>query len=279
MRRSTFSLVLAAPLALAACGGGAGRPAASPPAAPEEVLVRAASRTATAGSFRVHYTFSSATGGVEASGLFDPASRRGRLTFVLSSPGPPGGGRWGPVEAWGAGGAGWEAVSDGDVVYLRTPPGVGVDEPWLRVDIRRLAGSAGLDLEWLRRTGGDPSGPVGLLWGARDARRVGVEEVRDVPTTRYAALLDPRRAVEVAPPERRDDAVAAAAGVDAAVPAEAWVDDDGRLRRLRYTADVAGGPGPVAATYELHDFGVDARVLVPPPEDTADLAELVGATG
>lgn len=99
-RTNTVLFFLAAPwlVALVACGGPAA-PASPPPAVPpDEVLARAPERTAAAGPFRVGYRLSSAGGAVEAEGLFDPATGRGRLSFDLSSLGSPAeggaGGRW-----------------------------------------------------------------------------------------------------------------------------------------------------------------------------------------
>lgn len=67
------------------------------------------------------------------------------------------------------------------------------------------------------------------------------------------------------------------------MPTEVWVDEDGRVRRVRMEyADVATGEGAsadVTVTTELYDFGADVRVEPPPPDRVLNLGEGSGAGG
>lgn len=69
------------------------------------------------------------------------------------------------------------------------------------------------------------------------------------------------------------------------LPCEAWLDDDGRLRRLRYTLALdqsptmgtAAGSGEVETTVEYYDFGRPVDVAPPPADQVTDVDALGGS--
>ena len=70
----------------------------------------------------------------------------------------------------------------------------------------------------------------------------------------------------------------------ASIPAQVWVDDLGRLRKLSFRVDIASTTAansarvqPVtAATYQYYDFGVRIHVKAPPANQVTDVSELTG---
>ena len=129
-------------------------------------------------------------------------------------------------------------------------------------------------LRWQKETESAPTGadrfvpgpggpnPDGLLSMLKDAstrvERLGEEEVRGVSTEHYRANLDKSRLGEDAP-EQPDEVVV-----------EAWIDDEGLVRRLRVPlGDVE------TLTVELFDFGAKVEVEAPPADEIVSEDELV----
>lgn len=83
---------------------------------------------------------------------------------------------------------------------------------------------------------------------------VGSEEVRGEPATRYRT------------------SVGFALGEPAEAPTEVWVGEDGLLRRASYTVTV---PDLSETEYLIgySDFGADAQIVEPPPDDVAPFEE------
>lgn len=113
-----------------------------------------------------------------------------------------------------------------------------------------------------------------------DAREVGKEPIEGRETTRYAAAIDLDRTPAAQDPATRPavDRLRALVG-SATLPVEVWVDDDGYLRRFRQTitAGSAGGAPATTSTTTVtfREFGVDAPVAAPPPDQVTDLSRLL----
>ena len=216
---------------------------------------------------------------VGGEGVFDLQAQRGRLSFDMSSLGLP-----------GAAGRS-EMILAGNVVYMKLPVESSQlqGRPWLKLDLAAVAGQSGIDLERLKQLrNNDPTGSLNFLRGVSDdVKEVGKEDVRGTETTHYTATVDLTKAAEQAPPDVRDDVQQAAQQLGTSrLPVDAWIDEDGRLRRERFSIDLSkvqtpGGGGGVpggtlTTTVELFDFGVDVEVSEPPPEQVTDLTTLVG---
>ncbi len=104
---------------------------------------------------------------------------------------------------------------------------------------------------------GNPSRSVEFLREVSgDVREMGREVVADTPTDRYSATID----LEKSPGADRAEFSDAKWPDGASFPVEVWVDDAGRVRRLRFDHY----PGQVQS-WEFHDWGLEVN-LSPPPE-------------
>jgi len=283
MRRLAAIGVLALPtLLLVACGGG-GAPATV-------TLVRdAPKRTTDAGTSRLEIVIerppTPSTPGTQAatlppikiSGEADYHAHRGHMLIDLSQfglPGPP-----------------IDAVFDNATVYEKFPKALAAALPpgksWVKVDLATAGRSVGVDLRGLSQTqAGDPSQTLDYLRGASDnVTRVGTEDVRGTSTAHYRAVIDLNKAADQSPTAR--DAIKSTIKLlgSSTQPVDAWVDAQGRVRRLKYTVDLSkskvaastpGVPGSVAFTLDLFDFGVPVQAALPPPDQVVDLNAITG---
>jgi hypothetical protein len=198
----------------------------------------------------------------------------------MSALGLPGGGRV-------------EMILLGNVFYMKLPAEALSGEPqllarpWLKVDLATLSQQSGVNLEALGQLrDNDPTAALNFLRGvSNDVKKVGSEKVRGAETTHYSATADLNKTVEQVPADLRDDITRLIGQLGTStIPTEAWVDDDGRLRRMRYIVDLsrvqAGGqPAPLGGvlttTIEAFDFGADVDVSEPPADQVTDFAALM----
>lgn len=200
------------------------------------VVRRAADVLARSGTSRVRTSMETATGGtrltIRGTGAFDYGKRRGRLLVVLPQD-AAGDEEHRPVTELFAPGA----------LYMKNR-GAGVPpEKWVRVDTTRLADGNLV-------TGGatDPISAAELLRGAHDVTYVGeAKAAEDGATLRhYRGTTDIARAAQAASPQARGALRAAAKGFSVdEVPFDAYVDEQGRLRKVsqRFTFSGVGGGG------------------------------------
>ena len=131
----------------------------------------------------------------------------------------------------------------------------------------RLAGERWADFSQTERDA--PRSPDDPLWlldaliGVRDAAEVGKAEVRGVATTHYRlridlAIADQQLAAGIIAPGPRPYRALRA------LPAEVWIDDEGRIRRLSYERE---DNGAYWQTTELCDFGLDVEIEIPGDDD------------
>jgi hypothetical protein len=63
------------------------------------------------------------------------------------------------------------------------------------------------------------------------------------------------------------------------IPAEAWIDAQGRVRRLVVSMSLGaqlGAPMTMTMTEDLYDFGVEANITPPSDDMVVDYSELAG---
>jgi hypothetical protein len=214
---------------------------------------------------------------VTGDGAFDFPARRGILSMNL----PASLGQF-------------EAVLDGVVFYVKLPAALSGElggKPWVKVDLNAIGRQvSGVDLSSLAQAqAADPTQAVNVLRGASDVTKLGTENLRGASVTHYKATIDVDKAIANAPPESRDALRQLANSLGTKTfPAEVWVDDQGRMRKLTYSLDlskvsvptsVARGSRPALGlstfTYELYDFGTTVRADVPPADQVTDLAALL----
>jgi hypothetical protein len=157
-----------------------------------------------------------------------------------------------------------------------TPEGFGPGKPWIKLEMSgELAGANMLGLGsgfGFGEGGSDPTEALEFLPTASKADAVGEEEVRGVRTTRYAVTFDPSKQADQLPKELRDQFEES--GLAFPKPADVWIDDQGRLRKIQYavtlkipaevTAEVTASQMTTEITLELYDFGVKVDVTPPP---------------
>ncbi len=259
-------------------GGGEGT------AGPNTVLAAAPAKTIAAGTSEVAIDVAvqgQERGAFQGDGKFDFANQTGRLELDL-----------GPLGLAGAGRT--EILFTADVVYIKLglPLPQLAQRPWLKIDLDELAKGQGAGIDALRQLqANDPTAVLNYLRGVTgEVSELGRETVRGASTTRYRATLDLDKAAAASPVEARDDLsnVRKQLGTSR-IPTEAWIDDEGRLRRLRYTIDLSklsdsapakgSGKGIVTASFELFGFGVDVDVAPPPADQITALEELIASTG
>ncbi|MEU1664960.1 hypothetical protein ABZ547_15320 [Streptomyces sparsogenes] len=199
------------------------RPGGESRAAAVAALHRAADVLVRSGSSRVRTTMETATGGTRVSirgtGAYDFVRRMGRLRLVL------------PKDAMGT--AEHEPITEllaSGALFMRNR-GAGIPpDKWVRVD---TAGIPDGNLV----TGGatDPLAAAELLRGARSVSLVGEEGLDGTLVWHYRGTTDIGRAARVASPGVRGPLAAAARGfAEHAVPFDAYLDRQGRLREVRH---------------------------------------------
>jgi hypothetical protein len=262
-----------------ACGGGGGRSAVA-------VLTGVPARTIAARSSRVAFAMDipanpnvppAAPVRVTGEGVFEYGAKKGRMTLDLSAAGLPG-----KVET----------IVDGTIVYERLPASlagkVPGGKPWIKVDQRVLSQRAGLDVNSLSQAQSDPTQALEYLKGTSgDLRELGRQRLRGESTTRYALTIDLEKALANTPEAKETLQSFRKLLGTTTIPAEVWVDDAGRMRKLQLRLDLSKSSDPAASRYggpltmtvELFDFGTAVDAALPPADQVTDIGALVGQAG
>ncbi|NHC14831.1 LppX_LprAFG lipoprotein [Motilibacter deserti] len=287
MHRAIPATALAAVLALgaAACGSdsdessapaAAASAAASPSASGSaadfaQVLQASQAATMAAGTARVELTAGVGMAGqaqdVSATGAFDFAAEKGQLTVKT--------------------GIGGQSVSvktvvAKDVIYVQNPASPG---QWIKQEVPQ--GIGGL-------ASGNPAAALGTLSAATDdVQLVGKEAVRGGDQAdHYTGTIDASELAKDLPQAQQDQL--SALGQD--WPFEAWIDDEGKLRKLTLSAGGAGTAGGASSapkpaptddtagmsltvTVELYDFGTPVTVQTPAPGSVREAPGLGSGLG
>ncbi|MEU4010572.1 hypothetical protein [Streptomyces pseudogriseolus] len=235
--------------------------AQGPPAGdPVEVLRTAADALVEAGSSQTRTSLEMATGGtrvtIRGEGVYDYRKRLGRLKVRLPQD-PAGAAEDRPITELLAPGA----------LYMKNR-GAGVpDDKWVRVDTATLSDGNLV-------TGGatDPFAAAEVLRGTRAATFVGRTEVAGARVRHYRGTADLEAASQAASEVNRGPLGAAATGfATARVPFDVYLDDEGRIRKIRHRFSFVNGerqePVAVASTILLYDFGAPADVRLPADGD------------
>lgn len=186
-----------------------------------------------------------------------------------------------------------ETIFDGDTTYTRMPAmfGGGSEGQWIRQEGGDLD-ATGLGVE--SGLGEDPADMLAALEDAADAEDIetlGSDEVRGDPVEGYAFTV---RGADLGGSGEAPEGLA-----DLEVPMEAWLDDQGRLRRMVSEIDISeamdatmgqteGADGDAGAdlgalpgamggtmtmTMEMFDFGTEVDASVPDDADIIDADE------
>jgi hypothetical protein len=126
---------------------------------------------------------------------------------------------------------------------------------------------------------------AGLKGVSSDIQEVGAEQVRGTDTTHYKVKIDLRKAAaQQGAATKKQMAKLLEQTQVHSIPADVWVDGEGRMRKKRYVMKIRpeGAPSSVTMrlTMELFDFGTAVTVAKPPTSQVTDFADLLqGATG
>ncbi|MFD8210968.1 hypothetical protein ACFV2S_31755 [Streptomyces sp. NPDC059695] len=229
------------------------------PAADPALAVRnAADALARAGTSKASTSMEMAAGGtrvtIRGEGGYDFRRRTGRLQVLLPRD-PAGASEHRPIT---------ELLTPGALYMKNRGAGVPGDK-WVRVDTTTLDDGNLV-------TGGatDPAAAAELLRGAREITYVGEVELAGVKVSHYRGVADIARAARAASPQLRGALAAAAKGfAEDTVPFDAYLDAEGRLRKVRHQFSFSnqGRTVAVASTTLLYGFGVPVEVVLPDRRD------------
>ncbi|HZC99388.1 MAG TPA: hypothetical protein VFA46_04095 [Actinomycetes bacterium] len=289
-RRHVFVIgTLLAGLVLAGCAN----PETIDRTTPEDSLARvqgAAVKVAEARSARISMTMTTTFAGEQVAastattqGVYDYAAHKGQLDTTVKSAGLP----FRMTQ---------RMIVIGSTTYLKfpdmpqgqeePPPGVPPipgehHKPWMKVELpKELAGENPFSPGFgpvPDDSGGDPTQALSYLKSATTkVERVGSEQVRGTPTTRYAATFDAAKVADQAP--EKFQGFVDEMGLSFPKPADVWIDEQGRLRKIHYAMTMKvpkemGAPASTMTnemTMELYDFGVPVDVR-PPPADQVEV--------
>lgn len=243
-------------------------------------VASAADRTATSESARFTFSATVSAGAadsfsMEGNGIFDGRSKSGWMNMTMKV----------PPEAQAQLGANpsMELIfdgSDGFVMYMRSSMFSALaGNKWVKVDLDELADKQGVDLDALMNTNrADPTQVLGMLRASDQARVTGFETIRGVRTTKYALNVDLRKLGKDFSLGDSFEKAIELTGMES-FPAEAWIDAQDRVRRIKLTISMGsqlGTPVTMTMTEDLFDFGVRANIYPPAESDVLDLANLIG---
>ncbi|WP_336320658.1 hypothetical protein [Streptomyces lavendofoliae] len=257
-RRRGGALAVAVAVVGAVVSGCSAAADASPGADPGDTVRGAPDTLTRAGTAKARTSMEMATGGtrvtIRGEGAYDFVRRHGRLRVVLPED-PSGADGHRPIT---------ELLAPGALYMKNRGAGVPADK-WVRVDTTTLEDGNLV-------TGGatDPAAAAELLRGARDVSYVGEEELAGVRVVHYRGVSDLGRAARAASPQVRGALQAAAKGFARdAVPFDAYLDGEGRLRKVRHQFSFAnqGRTVAVSSTTLLYEFGAPVDVRLPARHD------------
>ncbi|MFI0271913.1 hypothetical protein [Streptomyces luteogriseus] len=256
----TAVLLAGAGLGTAGCSGGDAAAGDARGGDAVAALRKAADRLIGAGSSRARTSMEMAAGGtrvtIRGAGVYDYRKRMGQLKVLLPQD-PAGVAERRPIT---------ELLAPGALFMKNRGAGVPRDK-WVRVDTRTLSDGNLV-------TGGatDPFTAAEVLLGTRTATYVGRTEVAGTGVRHYRGTAHLGDAARRASGGNKGPLKAAAEGfATAEVPFDAYLDDEGRIRKVRHRFSFLNGqqkrPVAVASTTLLYDFGASVRVRLPRADD------------
>jgi len=238
-------------------------------------VASAADRTAKSTSSRFVFSASINAGttgtlSFQGNGIYDGPGKSGWMNMHFTLP-PAAQAQLGPDPSM-------EMIFDGHhglVMYMRSsmfktvPAGT-----WVKMDLEKLAKKQGYDLgAMMNANQADPSQALKMLMASSGARVTGTDRIRGIRTTRYAFQIDFERLLHDNKALEQFKAVTGTSSI----PAQAWVDAQGRIRRLNVQMSIGaqlGTPMTMTMTEDLYDFGVNANIVPPPDSAVTDLSNL-----
>jgi hypothetical protein len=292
--------LVALALVAAGCGGGTSGGSAALPVLNDLQAVADATDRADSASFEMTFTMEmpglAAPFAFSANGAFDTPAKKAQMTMDLGS--------FAELMTGMAGAFGGNAPDelsdpakwkldmrlDGTVAFMRLPfleSQLPSGKEWVRIDLTQAARLQGMDLTDIQSfaKGSDPRETLAYLRSVSGKLiRIGVEDVRGVPTTHYFAAVDWKKALALAATESGQQGFLAQLenmpSAVASIPVDVWVDADNLVRRMRMNVSFAapGEPDQAKASIEmeLFDYGKSVSVEAPRAADVVDAFALSG---
>jgi hypothetical protein len=256
MRRLTLGLAALVLASATGCGGGTQTLNTDYAA----VLRATAAKTAAASSSRMSLATKTKVSGQNVSfsgdGAFSYTTKEGTFTFTIG--GVPGAPTTKLVEL----------ITRGSL-YVQVPGQPG----FYKLALADLVGTSLAESS-------DPTYSLQTLAGVEGVTKVGTDTVRGAKTTHYKGTIDTDKALAELDGFVKDLAASAFSKSDLKkLPFDAWVDDQGRMRKLvqNVTITVQGQKADVESTIELYDFGTKVSVTPPPASEVHDGAAILDA--
>ena len=244
-------------------------------------VANAASTTIASQSERVSFTATMNIDGVggmafSGAGIFDGRSRTGALNMRFTLPADMQA-QLGVVDPT------MQMIMDGRhglVMYMRSQlfRTLAADK-WVKLDMQKLAEKQGIDLSSVMDANrADPSQTLQMLMASTDAHPIGFDRVRGVFTTHYTLNVDLGRLAKGSKELGKTyEMLRKLTGVQS-YPAEAWIDDQGRVRRLKIDMSFNGATGgafTMSMSEDLYAFGVKVNVQPPDASQVVDVSALL----
>lgn len=184
-----------------------------------------------------------------------------------------------------------EVRTIGSVAFVHLPAnlqGLAGGRPWVEADVPTIEGLAGQQLGLPGFGGGlDFRGVLDWLRGVSGPVTTdGTSTVHGDVTTHYHADVDLTKAATDAPAASRAKLQQAAQAAGQTIPVDVWIDNQGRLRRLKASVDLSklqardgvtvNHTGTIVTTLELWNFGTPVNVTPPPADQVSPLGEISG---
>ncbi len=146
---------------------------------------------------------------------------------------------------------------------------------WFKIDIGKLAGAGAANPVGQQQ---NPADLLETLRGAGDVEKLGTDDIRGTTATHYRVHVNMEKAVAALDPKLADQMKASMGGfMQSNLPIDVWIGDDGLPRRETMT--LATGKDAMKISMDFFDFGVDANIVAPPAEDTADFSQFTNSFG
>ena len=243
---------------------------------PFQLVSQAASKTEAEKTAHMSMTMNINGGGqsvdVTGNGAVDIENQAAQLTFDMS--GIPG----------ANGTASFDMVLKDGVMYMKVPQSLAGQTPggksWIKIDISAFEKQAGLGVGGL--SGGsmaafDPAQTLAYLKGvSQSVTHVGSDTVDGASTEQFHIVIDMKKALDQVSGSMKCDLSSIESSLgDMTIPADVWIDDQGRLRRMTMdlTMNVPGSQQSVGMTMQmdLTDFGTPVNVTAPPADQVYDV--------
>jgi hypothetical protein len=161
--------------------------------------------------------------------------------------------------------ASMQEVVNGEQIYISSPALMGQlpgAKKWMSVNVSKTGKAMGIDVS--NYSSQSPQSVLEQLKATGGVSTVGTETLDGVKMTHYRATVDPAKVADAFPK--------AAQLKPTFEPVDAWIDDQGLVRRMHMTYTVRGTTTELTASFSK--YGEPVAVTVPAAADTFDATSM-----